>query len=462
MRKISTLLLSAGLSLGAGAQWAGFGPFASFAAGDDVRLVHTDDVTGDAVPDLTVLYTAGHTSFGLMAGRCDGSFGGVQVKPKEDNYFLSDIADLDGDGHADMVISSYWNNGFRIFFGEGGGQLREGPFLATGVHGRSIRCVDINKDGKMDVVSTTSGSGRTIHLHVFLGRGDGTFADKKTFPSVLDTCKDIIITDKNGDGRLDVVATSSFPWIVLFRQGSDGSFEPLYYPTWTPARVAFADVNRDSREDMVLLYSSFDNTPGSDSLVVRLNTGGDDFAPSVKVQGLGEHRLRPSYLQVGDLDRDGFKDLLFNHHDGEGNPTDTLFYLRGREGVQFEAPVFLVAPGTVLYSGLADLDGDGWPDLVVSTGGGKVNIALNRRGRQEEPGQFLVYPNPAGSWMMVQSGVKGKHSIRLYNAAGQLVRQEQREDMVSRVDTQQLPGGLYYVQVSTGEASRVQAVVVRH
>lgn len=463
MRKIATLVLSAFIWLGAGAQWGGFGPFVSHAAGDDVRLIHTDDVTGDAVPDLTVLYTAGHLSMGWLPGRGDGSFGALQPRGKDDNYFLSDIADLDRDGHTDMVISSYWANGFKVFWGEGGGRLREGAFFSTGVHGRAIRCVDINKDGLMDIVSTTSGSGRTIHLHVFEGRGDGSFAGKKTFPSVLDTCKDIIITDKNGDGRPDVAVTSSFPWVVVFLQKDDGSFEPVYYPTGTPARVAFADVNRDSRDDMVLLYSSFDNNPGSDSLVVRLNTGGEDFAPSLKVAGLGERSLRPSYLLVHDLDRDGFRDLLFNHHDGEGNATDTLFYLAGREGAQFAAPQFVVAPGKVLYSTVADLDADGWGDLVVSCEGGTVNIALNRGGAlQEPPAPLLVYPNPAGPWIYVQRAVKGPHTLRFYNAAGQLVKEERRTGSLERVPTGRLSAGLYYLEVSSGEGKEARPLLIQH
>jgi hypothetical protein len=451
------------MSLGAYAQWSGFAPFVSYNAGDDVRLFHTTDLTGDAVPDLTVLYTAAHTSFALMAGRGDGSFGAVQTKAKDENYFLSDIADLNRDGHPDMVISSYWANGFKVYYGEGGGRLREGPYFMTGTHGRAVKCVDINKDGLVDIVGVTSGSGQPIYLHVFEGKGDGTFATKKTFPSVLDTSKDIIITDKNRDGLPDVVVTSSFPWVVLFKQKADGSFEPVYYPTGTPARVAFADVNRDGGEDMVLLYSSFDNTPGSDSLVVRLNSGGDDFSASQKVEGLGARSLRPSSLLVHDLDRDGFKDLLFNHHDIDGNPTDTLFYLAGQAGARFSAPVFLLAPAKVLYTAVADLNGDNWPDLVVSCEGATVNIALNRGGKaEEEPAGLLVYPNPARGWLMVHSGVTGTHTIHIYSAAGQLVREARVQEARSRVEVPQLSGGLYFVEVTAGNSKQVQSVVIQN
>jgi hypothetical protein len=461
MRRIVALLLLLSATLWVRAQWAGLQPFVTYNAGDDVRLFHTKDLTGDAVPDLAVLYQAAHLSMGLLAGRGDGSFAVLQVKAKDDNYFLSDIADLNDDGHPDMVISSYWNNGFKIYWGQGGGRLQEGPFLPTGVHGRAVKCVDINKDGKMDVVSTTSGSGRTISLHVYLGRGNGSFDEKRSFPSVLDTSKDIIITDKNGDGLLDVVVTSSFPWIVLFKQGADGSFTPQYYPTWTPARVAIADMNRDGREDLLLLYASFDNIPGSDSLMIRFNEGGDDFSASVRVESFGAHKLRPSHLLVQDLDRDGYQDLVLNQHDWDGEPTDTLFYLMGREGGQFAAPQWWVAPGKVLYTAFADMNRDGWTDLLVSCAGGTVNIALNKGGRIGAEGQrLLVYPNPAREGIYVNSGLKTGYTLRLYNAGGQLVRQAWVQGPLRYLSTLQLGAGLYYVEVLAGGVKSVQAVVV--
>ena len=463
MRKIITLLLFVSASLWPRAQWAGLQPFVSYSAGDDVRLFHTKDLSGDAVPDLTVLYHAGHPSMGLLSGRGDGSFTTLQVKAKDDNYFLSDIADLNGDGHPDMVISSYWHNGFAIYWGQGGGRLQAGPFLPTGVHGRAVTCVDINKDGKMDIVSTTSGSGRTIALHVFLGRGDGSFEEKRSFPSVLDTSKDIIITDKNGDGLPDVVVTSSFPWFVLFKQAPDGSFTPQYYPTWTPARVALADMNSDGREDLLLLYASFDNLPGSDSLVVRFNEGGDAFSESVRVESFGVHKLRPSHLLVADLNRDGHKDLVLNHHDLDGEPTDTVAYLMGSGGAQFAAPQWVVAPSPVLYTKLADMNSDGWEDLLVSGAGGTVSIALNKGGRiGEEQQRLLVYPNPAKEGIYVASGLKSGYTLRLYNAAGQLVRQEVVRAHSRYLSTRGLQSGLYYVEVRAGGHKSVQAVVVNY
>ncbi|HYK55376.1 MAG TPA: VCBS repeat-containing protein, partial [Flavisolibacter sp.] len=223
------------------AQWNGFATFSRYPVSEPVNLFHIKDITGDGVADITTLYSAGHLKMGFLTAKGNGQFYAEQTVDKEENYFLSDMADLNGDGLTDMVSSSYWANGFKIFFGKGAGQFSEVVYVATGVHGRAVKCVDINKDGKTDIVSVTSGSGNTISLHVFIGKGDGSFFPKKTFPSVLDTSKDIFITDKNGDGLPDVAVSSSFPWLVIFYQTPEGNFVPGYVPTFTTARVNFHD-----------------------------------------------------------------------------------------------------------------------------------------------------------------------------------------------------------------------------
>ena len=200
--------------------------------------MHTKDITGDGKRDLTVFFSASHPSFVILQGLGNGGFLSPLQLPKEEKYFLSDIADLNEDGKPDLVIASYWNNGLKIYFGKGSNQFSEGVYMATGVHGRNVRCVDINRDGHVDIVASTSGSGQTISLHVFLGRGNGSFQAKQSFLSVLDTARELYIIDKNNDGRLDVIVSSSFPWFVMFLQQTDGSFQPSYHPTFTTAQLA--------------------------------------------------------------------------------------------------------------------------------------------------------------------------------------------------------------------------------
>jgi len=462
MRKIYTLLFVSGITLAGQAQWKGFQSVRTYPVTDVANLIYTKDITGDGIPDLTALYSAYNTNWEILKGNGAGHFTPLPPQQKEDNYQLSDIANLNRDGHPDMVISSYWNNGFTIWWGTGGGQLTKGPYMHTGVHGRAVKCTDINKDGIIDIVSTTSGSGHTIHLHVFIGNGDGTFQPKQTYASVLDTCKELFITDQNNDGRWDVASSSSFPWLVIFIQQADGTFVPTYHPTFQAARPVIADVNNDGKEDLVLLYASFDNMPGSDSLVIKLNNGANHLTPSVRVQAFENTKIRPYQARAADINKDGFIDLLFNHTDMDGEPTDTLYYMLGRGNAQFETPVALKMPDAVTYIALADVNADQWVDLIVSCANRTINVSLNHKTTAEyEEKPVQVYPNPATSLFYVKAPIKTAHTLRVYTAAGQLVKEQVTAGGTTLVYTHGLLPGIYYLQIKGKEVDSQQAIWLR-
>ncbi|WP_315814654.1 VCBS repeat-containing protein [Paraflavitalea speifideaquila] len=306
------------------------------------------------------------------------------------------------------MISSYWENGIRIYYGNKAGEFINSTYLFTGVHGREVRCVDINNDGHIDIVTTTSGSGHTISLHVFINKGDGTFLPQQIYPSLLDTCKEIFITDKNNDGLPDVVVSSSFSWLLFYYQQPDGSFKAQYRPTNTTARVNFCDVNQDNREDLLLLYASFDNMPGTDSMLILLNTGDTSFSEPYKVPQFNSHKIRPTQVRMADFNRDGYQDMLVNQVDWLGDYDDTLFYMMGRANAGFYDPVAISMPANVLYCQLADLNKDGFPDLIVSCDNNTLYTFFNSNGKAlETTTELLVYPNPASSRLFLKGLPEG-------------------------------------------------------
>src|SRR5262249_55504348 len=122
-------------------------------------------------------------------------------------------------------------------------------------------------------------------------------------------------SDLNGDGRLDLVGFLAFSFInvpeygvqVLLGRG-DGSFEEsVVYSVPSagddlPARLAIADVNGDSRPDILVL---------SQELWVLLGRGDGTFLDPVK------SRTWDSYASNGDMiildeDGDGLPDVVFS------------------------------------------------------------------------------------------------------------------------------------------------------
>jgi hypothetical protein len=448
MKRNLLLVLAMCIMLSVPAQWKGFAAFESYSVKRNINLLHIKDITADGIPDILSLYTAGDTELGLMKGIGHGKFSVEQNFPKADNYFPSDLADLNRDGFIDLVISSYWANGFTIHWGNGSGAFSPGEFIPTGVHGKEIICTDINKDGIADIVAATSGSGRPIYLHVFIGRGDGSFHPKKSYPSLLDTSKEIFITDKNNDGLPDIIISSSFPWLLIWYQQPDGNFEAKYIPLGTTARAGIADFNKDGREDLLLYYSSFDNDPNSDSIVIKLNNGDSTYSNSIPVTMPADIKIRPFELRIADINKDGYADLFIGHINEAGYRTDTIYCIMGDINMRFNTPQPVVLPAAVSTFTLADIDDDGVEDLIAACNNQHLYVSFNKLfDSQNTVSGIQLYPNPANNVLHIRDLKSRNKSMIVYNAAGQKIYQLNSKDQVSTLFTNRLPAGMYYLAI---------------
>ena len=80
------------------------------------------------------------------------------------------VADVNGDGFADLLVSGF--NGLAVLVGNGDGTFRPGPFTTLTTAQNFLATGDFNKDGKVDVALADYQDG---FLDILLGNGDGTF-----------------------------------------------------------------------------------------------------------------------------------------------------------------------------------------------------------------------------------------------------------------------------------------------
>jgi hypothetical protein len=180
------------------------------------------------------------------------------------------VADVNGDGKADLLVTNQGSNTVSVLLGNGNGSFKAAKNFAVGTAPLGVAAGDVNGDGILDLVVANDGSG---NVSVLLGNGNGTFGAAKTYkagtgPSALS------LADVNGDGRLDLVVANngSNTMSVLLGNGNRTFAAAQNFATGTgPAALAVADANGDGRPDLIVANQ------GSNTAGVLLNAGNGNF-----------------------------------------------------------------------------------------------------------------------------------------------------------------------------------------
>jgi hypothetical protein len=272
--------------------------------------VAVGDFDNDGWPDLYV------TNLGtnrLYRNNHDGTFTDVAVKAgvaldSGDPEIVADhtgatFGDYDGDGRLDLFVAGYIRFDFAHPPIAGSKAANYGFCQYRGVN---VMCGPRGLEGE--------------HDHLFHNNGDGTFADVSDKAGVSDKQGlyglGALFVDVNNDGRLDLlVANDSTPNYLYINKG-DGTFDDQSY-------LSGYALNGDGREvsNMGIAAGDYENnghldlvntTFSDDYDVVFLNDGTGNFSdvsyrsgiapPTVPFVGFGDGFL--------DYDNDGWKDLL--------------------------------------------------------------------------------------------------------------------------------------------------------
>lgn len=311
------------------------------------------------------------------------SYSGPTVLATSDGIYHSCFlggGDLTGDGKDELISANCDDNNITIYVNNGSGGFAQGAYSAVDSNPVGVTVADMNGDGHNDVVATCL---RSADIRVLLGNGDGTVqAAPLGYVTGGAPLVPPLVADFNGDGKLDVVLPDDeFSFVYLEGYG-DGSFRTAVNnfstkgPLTETVNVASGDFNGDGIPDFVVGNANCCNTT---PITVFLSKAGGTLQPGVDYSSAAANSSL-QYVAVADFNGDKKLDIAAtdNHNGvvqvltGNGDGTFTVGATYATDTVAGAQPLGLV---------VGDFNGDGNPDLAVinnhGTTSANVGILIN-------------------------------------------------------------------------------------
>jgi Bacterial Ig-like domain (group 3)/FG-GAP-like repeat/FG-GAP repeat len=282
-------------------------------------------------------------------------------------------ADVNGDKKLDLVVSCQGT--FLVtLLGNGDGTF-QAPVVSTlpGYPG-SFVLADFNGDGLPDAAYLSYPA-----FVIVPGLGNGQFGTPQTH-ALTGNFTYTGAGDFNGDGKQDLVFQGDGATYIL--GNGDGTFQtPVALPD-DVGKFAIGDFNHDGYSDLAYSTAISTGPPAFASNLVILPGGSSGLAASgqtIATNGASTAQ----FLTAVDLTGSGNLDLVQINYSVE--TTNTFVFLGDGNG-DFSLPVSYAAYAAV---GVADLNGDGFPDLVgFATNASTVSYAPGNK-----DGSFGALPN---------------------------------------------------------------------
>jgi len=335
-----------------------FGSPMTYSVGSRPAYVAVGDFDGDGKPDLAVV-NSGDNTVSVLRGRGDGTFAPaitytVGVSPE---YVVA--RDVNGDGKPDLVVANSGDNTVSVLFGRGDGTFASPVSYAAGANPQFLAAADFNGDGMPDLAVANFGPTGGHTVSVLLNRGDGTFGGVVSYDAGPGP-RSVAAADLTGNGKIDlVVASNTSGDVTVLRGRGDGTFAPpVAYDSGSaqPSIVALGDLDGDGRPDIAVIHDTGDSATIDHVSVLRGR--GDGTFGSATSYATGP---RPQDVIVADLAGNGHPDLAVANTRGS-----TIGVYPSNGDGTFGSPAEIAAGEGPHSVAAADLTGDGKLDLIVT------------------------------------------------------------------------------------------------
>ena len=417
-----------------------------------IQLINRLDLNRDGHIDLFVANGHGHSEDEDAYVYLNN---GETIDPLRRIAFPTDgaveglVADLDRDGVSDVVVvngtggTTNKSDSFIYYGAEGRFPVSERRRLRSW-SGREAAVGDWNRDGWPDLAIACANPGRdeeSSHSVVYWNSAHGFDPERRSPLAGPGTA--VLAADLAGDDALDLVLATG-NGVFVYAAGEEGlDLEKPRVLDLEARHLGAGDLDRDGRIELVAAVESG---------VQVLAAASSRFKVRQRLQV-----ENPWQLAVQDLNRDGLPDLAVTSSDRSGNGyTDSLVFWN-RDGRLSETDPTPLATVHARGVSAGDLDGDGWPELVVSNhhSFNDLNVQSfvfwNRKGKFLPAHKSMLDTRSAHGNGIGDVDNDGRPDVIFFNLEGGL-RTGYNPNMISRqyIQPDHYTGKVWKVQMSEG------------
>lgn len=362
----------------------GFFPFRHVvpAVGSAPYAAAAADWNGDGYPDLQFInYNSGDLEFHTSTNAPSYVFSGSQTAGTAPVDAIA--GDFNHDGLMDIAVANSGSSNISIHFSGGGVPPPAAQYYNAGSTPSAVVASDLNGDGMMDIAVANTGSA-TVSL---LYQSSGAFTRAPSLTTGFAPVG-LVVGALTSPGARDIaVASIGSSDVNIFKNGPPGSFQLQFAISTAAGPVALTtnDVNQDLVMDLVVACSSINN------LQILEGSGGGQFVNTTTATS----PIQVSTLASGDFNHDGAPDVAAASNQGHS----FVILRKVVQGSQVGPLAYQVPFQRVHSIPAADLNGDGFVDLLAAGGagvaGGSASICINEGGVLKTPfTTFLTSPAP--------------------------------------------------------------------
>ncbi len=315
------------------------------------------DVDGDGDPDVAVNSNSDVYYYENDGSPTNGGWIRHTVEASPSTYSL-DLADLDRDGRLDILVGRSW---FENDDTPGNGPWIVHSLTASTNYHRLV--ADLDGDGDPDLADATLANSLEVVEDLEIHRS-ARFPETKSVDAAVNAAFDLIAVDLDRDGDLDLVSASEADDRIVFHRSdgtpADGGWINVSVAIGVDGARAVAAGDLDGDGDIDLVSAAYneatvawyesDGTPANGGWTTHVVSNGAGGASDVALA---------DFDSDGDLDiacaQHGDVEISWYRNNGGSPPTFSAFFV---ESSAFLSPRALA---------VGDFDGDGDPDLVVSS-----------------------------------------------------------------------------------------------